>query len=68
MDTQLANQMINRANEDDLPADHPMRVLAAEFEQRVVDYINHNCTPKTFMGAWARARRCWSDYTGEPLI
>ncbi len=23
---------------------------------------------KRMMGAWARARRCWSECTGEPLI
>ena len=23
---------------------------------------------RSFMGAWARARRCWSECSGEPLI
>lgn len=23
---------------------------------------------KSFMGAWARARRAWCEYSGEPLI
>jgi hypothetical protein len=26
------------------------------------------CSVKTFLGCWARARRAWCEYSGEPLI
>ena len=58
----LPTRMRARADADDLPADHPLRVRAAELD--AVDPEN----PRQLLGRWARARRTWSDYTGEPLI
>jgi len=62
----LPERMTEKADADKLPADHPMRIKAAELDA----VIN---TPGTFdvkaiLGTWSRARRCWSEYTGEPLI
>lgn len=30
--------------------------------------IGPQTTPKALLGRWARARRCWCEITGEPLI
>lgn len=68
LSTPLARQMIARANSDDLPADHAMRRNALEFEEVTLKYAEGNTTPQKMVSAWARARRCWCNYTGEPLI
>lgn len=70
MTTDLAKAMIARADQDGLPADHPMRVKAEEFDAVAIGYYDVPQTHdvKQFMGAWARARRAWSEYSGEPLI
>jgi hypothetical protein len=70
MDTELAKRMIARSDADSLAADHPLRDLAAKFETAATGFYSEPQTVsvKSFMGAWARARRAWCDYTGEPLI
>lgn len=30
--------------------------------------IGPQTSPKALLGRWARARRCWCEITGEPLI
>lgn len=43
-----------------------LRRLADEFEA-----ASTNADPfdaKRMLGAWARARRCWCELTGEPLV
>lgn len=30
--------------------------------------IGPETSPKALLGRWARARRCWCEITGEPLI
>lgn len=42
---------------------HDMEIKAAGFyaEEQTVE-------AKIFVGAWARARRCWSECSGEPLL
>lgn len=69
-DTTLAQQMIARADQDGLPDDHDLRVKAACFEVTAKGYAAdpQTKTPKQLLGAWARAKRSWSNYTGEPLI
>lgn len=70
MDTNLAKRMINKADEDCLPEDHDMRTKAKAFEDAVIGYFSKNQTKtaQQVLGCFARARKCWSDYTGEPLI
>ncbi len=68
--TNLSEQMIAKANAEKLPADHPLRVLAVKFDEAAEGFYG---TPQTkdvkqFLGAYARARRCWCDATGEPLV
>ena len=69
-DTQLAKKMLARADADSLPADHALRLKAAAFEQAAAGFFGEIQTVNAmqFMGHWARARRAWSDYSGEPLL
>lgn len=43
---------------------------AYEFEAKAKGFYSdpQTCDVKSFMGAWARARRCWSECSGETLI
>jgi len=61
--TPLAKMMVSRAEADGLPPEHQVRVRAEELEQLAPDD-----DAKRILGRWARARRAWSDYTGEPLL
>lgn len=58
----LPTKMRARADADGLPADHPLRVRADELD--AADVSN----TRQLLGRWARARRAWSDYTGEELL
>ena len=68
--TTLGKTMIARANDDELADDHPLRMLGKAFDTAAEGFYNSPQTVdvKTFMGHWARARRAWSDYSGEPLV
>lgn len=68
METPLAKQMIERADRDGLSEDNAMRRTAQAFDEISVNYAMGKSTPKGLLGAWARARRCWCNYTGEPLV
>lgn len=68
MNTDLAKKMIDRANKDNLNDEHIMRVLGEEFEMITKKYFLGDCSFKIVIGTWARARKCWCDYTGEDLI
>jgi hypothetical protein len=63
MRTNLGDKMIELADSDSLPVDHKMRTLAMEFNKAV----EKGCA-RSVLGAWARARRCYCEYTGESLI
>jgi hypothetical protein len=68
--TDLAQKMFALCERDNLPPDHALRVRAEEFDEATKGYV---AVPQTvpvakFMGAWARARRAWCAYTGEPLV
>jgi len=73
MDKSLPERMVERADKDNLPADHPLRIRAKELEGAIEVYPRHHI-PKSsmalhfFIGAWARARKVWCEYTGEELI
>lgn len=66
----LGERMIQRADADGLPADHELRVKSAAFSEAAAGFYGDPQTVdvKTFIGHWARARRAWCDYTGDPLI
>lgn len=62
----LHYRMVERANRDNLPESHPLRVRAAELLE-IFQGPGLPPTPK-IVGAWARARRAWCEYAGEPLL
>ncbi|MBT2772940.1 peptidylprolyl isomerase [Halomonas sp. ISL-60] len=68
--TTLGRKMVERAEADALAADHELRTLADEFESAAVGFSadKQTVSAKGLLGAWARATRAWSEYTGEPLI
>lgn len=66
--TDLSIKMRARADADSLPADHDLRRLADEFDAATVGTTPQTVNVMLFMGAWARARRCWCDYSGERLV
>jgi hypothetical protein len=68
--TGLSIQMRARADADGLPPDHDLRTKAVAFDEATRGfYAEPQTVPVAkFMGAWARARRAWCDYTGEPLL
>ena len=68
--TELGDKMRARADLDGLPDDHEMRQLADAFDKAAYGYAGEpqTVTVRQFMGHWARARKCWCNYTGEPLI
>lgn len=47
-----------------------LRELASDLEVKAAGFYGNPQTVgvKSFVGAWARARRVWSEITGEPLI
>jgi hypothetical protein len=69
-DSELAKKVQIRADADGLPADHELRTLAAQFDEGVKGYFANpqTITPKAFLGRWARLRKRWCEYSGEPLI
>lgn len=70
MITELGRKITARADADGLPVDHDLRAKGAAFDQAAAGFYGEpqTCDVKAFFGHWARARRAWSDYTGEPLI
>jgi hypothetical protein len=62
----LYDEMFEIADRDKLPDDHPVRVKAVELKDVVEG--REMPTPKHLLGAWARARRAYCDYTGIPLV
>ena len=68
--TDLAKKMRAKADEDRLPPDHELRVTADAFDITAAGFYasGQTKTVQQFMGTWARARKCWCDYSGEQLI
>ena len=63
----LPAKMLEVADHDGLPVNHLMRIRAAELEARL-DIEAPGWTAQNMIGAWARARHVWSNYTGEPML
>jgi hypothetical protein len=66
----LPSRMRARADADALAADHELRVRADALDAAVNGFYG---TPQTtpvseFVRSWARARKAWCAYTGEPLL
>lgn len=68
--TELGGQMVARAEADNLPADHELRERAEQFESAAAGFFasEQTVSVRQFAGAWARARKAWSRYRGEPLV
>jgi hypothetical protein len=66
----LPEKMIAVADRDGLPENHDMRKRAALLSDATTKYFGDSdeVDVKQFMGHYARARRTWCDYTGEPLV
>lgn len=66
----LGEKMRKRADADGLPDDHELRVLADKFDGAADGFYaeQQTVTAPAFMGAYARARRAWCAYSGEPLV
>jgi hypothetical protein len=62
----LYDEMLEITDRDKLPDDHPMRIRATELKEVVEG--KEAPSPKCLLGAWARARRAYCDYTGTPLV
>jgi hypothetical protein len=68
--TDLSEKMHARANADGLPAAHELRTRAVIFDAAAQGYYADPQTVpvQAFMSAWAKARRAWCLYSGEPMI
>jgi len=64
----LADRMRERADQDQLPADHLLRVRARELDEVAFPFWEGKRSERDMLRAWARARRAWSEHTGEPLL
>lgn len=68
--TDLSTIVLRRCEQDCLPPDHTLRKLATDFDLAVGEVVKE-ATPdssRKMLGAWARLRKEWSAYSGEPLI
>ena len=70
MATDLSNKMLERAERDNLPADHELRIAAHAFATACAGFYGdpQTCPIKTFMGTWARTRKLWCKYSCESLV
>ena len=68
--TDLSKLIRARADQDDLPEDHELRRQADAFDEASGKYFEspQAVSPKQFLAVWAKTRRVWCDYSGEPLI
>lgn len=66
----LGAKMIERADRDGLPSGHELRAKGEAFSKAADGFYGSPQTVdvKQFMGCWARARRCWCEYSGESLL
>ena len=70
LQSDLGTVMRARADKDKLPTDHLLRILADRFDLDLNGYMaqERTCTPGQFLASWAKARKAWCAYSGEPLI
>ncbi|MDE3023009.1 MAG: hypothetical protein KGI54_14315 [Pseudomonadota bacterium] len=67
--TVLSDKMRSLADKNHERRDD-LRRLAQEFDEAATGFYAEPQTVdvKRFMGCWARAKRAWSECSGEPLI
>ena len=65
MNAELPRRMIARADADGLPAEHAIRI-AADHMTKVLD--DPTVTIPVLIGTWAKTRKLWCAYSGEPLV
>ena len=58
-------KMIQIADRDNLPEDHTLRVKALELKNVL---MSGEFESKKLLGAWARAKKAYCEYTDEPLV
>jgi hypothetical protein len=72
----LVGTIMVRATADGLVDDHPLVEAAERLKRALAESrgyleaggpVPHPAAMRV-LGCWARARRLWSEYTGEPLI
>jgi hypothetical protein len=66
----LPERMLALANKNKLSSDHEMREAAEHLKMACKAYFKEEpeISVFKFAGYYARARRLWCEYTGEPLI
>ena len=62
----LYDDMLKIADKDKLAADHPLRLKAIELKN--ILEAAELPEPKRLLGAWARARKVYCEYTETPLV
>lgn len=70
MDKSLPEKMLMIAKRDALPNDHELVMKAKAFSDACQGYLTEpqTCSAKKFLGCWARAKKAYCQYTGEPLL
>lgn len=68
--TRLSDRMRARADADGLPADHDLRAAADAFDTAALGfYAQPQAVPvHKFFSYYARVRKVWRAYSGEPLV
>ncbi len=61
--TALSKKVRERAGLDKLPLTHLLYIQADAF-----DKVDEEYNVAKYLGIWAKTRRIWCEYTGEPLI
>lgn len=69
-ETDLSKKMRAAADKEGYAADHEMRVLADKFDAAAQGFYSspQTVSAPSFLGHFARARKCWCNYSGEPLV
>lgn len=63
MDDTLMARIVARCDADALHADHVLRKAVRDLERAI-----ESANAMKIVGAWAKCRRLWSEYSGEPLV
>lgn len=68
--TDLSKIILARCEQDQLPLDHSLRKLAISFNDAVDAVVKEPVleNSKKMIGAWAKLRKEWGAYSGEPIL
>ena len=66
----LPERMVKLADKEAFDALHELRVSARDLSEAFDDYFRDDpkITVGSFLGRYARARRIWCKYSGDPLV